>query len=306
MSAVGWQTLLEYVQEVYLPAQLGMAPGTRELRLMVCRQFQHHAGNNLGLDDLTAENVTAWLAAGLAAGWSPATVNSKRASLLAVWRFAVRTGATENPVPPCGIPRARPLVRLPEAWTIAEVRRLVATSSALPGMVGEIPARLWWASLVLAVYWTGARIGSVMMARTADCSLAERYLILRKQKSRIEQLYWLPDEAVAAIAAHYCPQRELVWPWPHRKDRPWPHGKRHFYRRFARIVKASAIPYAGGHCNLFHKLRRTNVSYTAAVLGMDAARRQAGHADSRVTLASYIDPRIARQPSAVDCLPHVF
>jgi len=272
-----------------------LADSTCQQMDVVVRRFSVFCGRAATLDDLTKATVVAFMRAyGKSA--RPSTVNSKRRVLLTLWRAAAEDGL-------CGAPgkvaRMREPESLPEAWTVDQVEQLVSTCRQQSGEVAGIAARHYWSSLVLAIYWTGARITAVRSVVPDDCRLDERYLIVRnegRQRKR-DRLYWLSDSAVAAIAAHYEPARAQVWPWPH--------CVRHFWRRFRRIVDEAEIPSAKGRKNLFHTLRRTTLSYTAAAGGMEAAQRQAGHVSPATTRTHYIDPRIAREQTASDLLPVV-
>jgi integrase len=185
---------------------------------------------------------------------------------------------------------------VPLAWRKHEVERLVCHARTLEGNLGEIPRRLWWPSLIIAEYWTGCRIWALLQTATADLSMTEGFLIVRAQyqKTNRDQFFSLPDQAIAAIAAHWCPHRVRVWPWPH--------CRRHFWRCFRGVVEGAGLSSSHRGMDLFHKLRRTCLSYAAAV-DVGIAQRQAGHSNPKITLERYIDPSIAPQQSAANVLP---
>ncbi len=112
----------------------------------------------------------------------------------------------------------------------------------------------------------------------------------------MDRYYPLGDQATAAIAGHFCPHRDQVFPWPYTR--------RQLYYKFRRIVTSAGLK-SRKSMGLFHQLRRSNLSYTAACGGIELAQQQAGHASPATTRASYIDPRIAKQRSAVDVLPEL-
>jgi len=285
-------TLAEFLTNWYIPARLGIARSTQEQYAIAVAVLDEWNGAPVRFSELTTHLFRRFLADYLKSR-SAATVNSKRRAILTLWNAAVEEGFCE---PPGKIATAAEPQRLPEAWTIDQVDALVVACRAVKG---EFPTGIrrgpFWSSLVIVTYWTGARVSTLRSTRSADVNLADRYLVTRQGKTRRDRLHWLPDQAIAAIAAHYDAGRDLVWPWPH--------CRRHFWRSFRKIVEQAGIPSEPGRRDLFHKLRRTNLSYTAALAGPDAARRQAGHADYKTTERHYIDPRIAKQPSAVDFLP---
>jgi len=251
-------------------------------------------GHQAVLAELEPETVTAYLRRLLDAGQAPATVNTRRYSLVALWQAAAEEGLIG---PPPKIPKLAEPERLPVAWTVSELERLIAYSGSLAGDVGRIPRRYWWPSLILGIWSTSARVSSLLAVRSEDCNLAERYLILRAEHTKVRRdaLKHLTDQAVASIAAHYDADRPLVWPWPYNRRYLW-----HFFRR--RIVEPAGLSASYRGMSLFHKIRRSGISYLAAV-DPELARQQADHRDVRTTWRHYIDPRIACARNAADELP---
>lgn len=260
--------------------------------LTAVRRLEHFARRRLRPADFSAELVAGFLTEYLRTH-SPATVNSKRGALLRLWSHAHRQGLCR---PPQEIPKACEIRRIPTAWTVTEVERLLAECRKQPGTIAATPARFFWPSLVLAVYDTGARIGALRSAHTADFDAGERRLLIRGEhvKSRTDCVYWLSDQTTAAIAAIVPTCNGRLWDWPHHRRWLW--------NRFRRIVEAAGLQADKRGMSLFHKLRRTTLSYCAAV-DLDLARQQAGHASAATTLRHYVDPRIASRRSAVDVLP---
>lgn len=288
-------TLLTFCKDVYLPTRLGMAKTSAEQLLIAARLFDRWS-RSVPLAHLDELLVVRWLSV-YSRGVAPRTVNSKRTSILTLWDAAAEAGLCRAPNRK-RIPRAKELRRIPWAWTTTEIERLVSVCRSVRGTLGTIPARSWWPSIVLSIWTTGMRIGSLMSIATSDLNLAERYAIVRAEhdKSGIDRYYALGDQAIAAIAGHLCPHRELVFPWPY--------GRRQLFYKFRRIVTAAGLK-SRKTMGLFHQLRRSNLSYTAAGGGIALAQQQAGHASPATTVRSYLDPRIAQQKSAVDVLPEL-
>jgi len=271
--------------DAYLRRHVAASPSWSAQLTATVGQFEAFAGD-LAPDDVTADVVADWLRSLVEAGRSPATVNTRRKCLLLL--------IGDRDVPKLPEPE-----RLPEAWTVDQVERLVAECRAVEGFfqANGLKRSIWWSALAITAYWTGARIGALLAVETADVDLAARSMVARRRKTRKEKLYWLPDQAVAAVAPLYDPARERLFPWPH--------CRRHLWTVFRGIVERAGLPSSTRGMDLFHRLRRTNVSYTAANGGDDMARRQAGHDSARLTRRHYIDPRIARQESAADVLPRL-
>ena len=176
--------------------------------------------------------------------------------------------------------------------------RLIRTAGSMTGDVGQIPRAVWWSTLLRVLWETSSRVSALLSVRPLDCHLDEKYLLVRAEhtKTGIDTIYWISADCADAVSRIYDPHSSQVWPWPFTS--------RHFFKTFRQIIEA-----AGLHADkklamqLSHKLRRSNLSYTAANGGIELAQLQAGHASAHTTLRHYIDPRIARQRSAVDVLP---
>lgn len=291
--------LLEFVGR-YIETRIGLKRRSADQLRTAVNLFEAWNHAPLHLSDLSEELLTKFLVAyrqSVPRQVSPATINSKRRAILTLWRAAAkRYPSLCRPPIDADVPKAREAKHIPQAWTVSEVELLVAHSRRLPGSVSGIPRRSYYSSLFLSVWDTGCRIGALLSARSLDLSIADRYLLIRaeNQKQAADQLFWLSDTTIAAIAAHYDAARDLIWPW--KQSERW------FFRTARKIIEGAGLhpPKSGGQ--LFHRLRRSNLSYCAAV-DLELARRQAGHYSSRLTQTSYVDPRIARQRSAVDVLP---
>ena len=72
-------------------------------------------------------------------------------------------------------------------------------------------------------------------------------------------------------------------------------------RRYRKILKRAGLP--SGARDLFHKIRRTNATYTADSAGEEAAQKQLGHSHIGLTRKSYIDPRLLKRDQNADALP---
>lgn len=161
----------------------------------------------------------------------------------------------------------------------------------LPGDVGEMSRAAWWTTFLLAMFWSGCRVGALLKSPSAN--YRGGMLLVRGQKTRKSQLYILPASCCAEIDATDPHARELLWPWPH--------CRRHLFAEMRRLCESAGLPCQRKHGDLFHKLRRTTLSLCAAV-DPAIAQRQAGHASYTTTQNHYVDPRIARGPCAADVL----
>lgn len=269
--------LLEIVDLYLVGREVSLAYGANLRRAVT------HWGAFIGrpptLADLTDDGLSAFLA------WQrrlldPVTVNNKRRCLLTLWRFAWRRRLVAEL--PRDVLRAREPRRLPNAWTVMEVSAIARTAAT---------AGPWWESLVLAAYYTAARIGSLLAVEWQDVALDDGWLVLRAEASKVkaDEVRGLPPSTVAALR-RLGPGEGLVWPldW-HRST---------FFRRSRCLFLAAGVLVGPGSRETWHRLRRSRLTHLAAVESLEAARLVAGHSDVRVTARCYIDPRATMRPVA--------
>lgn len=143
----------QYLERVYLPSKLGLSPGyVRRMRIAASQWDRWSRG--VPINDWSEPLFTSWLQHRSETDSAP-TINGKRRAILSLWRHAATNGLTQSPGT---VPRFREPKRIPEAWSVSEVESIVCVCRSAVGRVGVIPARLFWPSLVMAVYYTGARI----------------------------------------------------------------------------------------------------------------------------------------------------
>jgi integrase len=220
-------------------------------------------------------------------------VNKHRSYLLAILRFAKRRRVASfdwlDWVERVPVPR-----RVPRAWTIAEVERILAAARQAQGTIDGVAASVWHPALILTLYDTGLRIAACLSIRRDDVSLSERAVLVRaeRQKQNADQWLTLSDQTIAAIAPLLFLQRELLFGRPGS----WPAIR----RRFVRILQRAGVSYGHANGGVFHKLRKTCASYCKAN-GVDPTS-QLGHSGAGVTRA-YLDPRITQTIRPSDALP---
>ena len=259
--------LSEFLDTVYVPSRLDIAPGTIGQLNVAVHVYQAWLGRPPRLSDLTDDLVLRFLR-DYAQDHSAASVNTKRGRLLALWRLAGSKGYVKRA--PGNIPKLREPDHPPQAWRVEELAKLVRHSRSLRGTNARVPRRRWWGSLILAEFCTGCRITALRSTLSADCDLDEGTLIVRgyTQKTKRDQLFRLSDQATAGIRLIYDAERELVWPWPH--------CDRWFWTHFRRLAESAGLAIPPGGMNLFQRIRRSAVSY-AACESLELARRLAGH-----------------------------
>lgn len=284
-------TLSAFFESAYLPRRLmGRSRATIEDMRSFLQRWAAFVGA-VPLDRITEDLACRYLA-DLSSSRAAATANKHRSYLLAILRFARRRHliAADWLDDLERLPEPR---RIPRAYTIAEIERILSAANDLSGDVGSVPRRLWARAFILTLYDTGLRVGACLMLRTADLDLAERSILARAetQKQRADQLFRLSEQTIAALAAIWCPHRERLFPWPFARVT--------LTRRAKRLCRAAGVR-CGGTSNVFHPLRKSTASYFQAAGGNATA--QLGHSGAAVT-AAYLDPRICGGRQAADVIP---
>jgi integrase len=284
---------METTLAAYLRRRVGLSADYRSLMRAVVRDFCVFLGYAPRPETTTADMMADWLAHLVSAGLSPATVNGSRRRLLSVIKSAASAHAAELAAM---VPRLPEPDDPPEAWTVEEVGELLWTARHWPGRIDGLPAGAWWDSLFAVTYWTGCRIGALRQTTPDDYCLATGWLTVRgcRQKNRRGQRFRLPDHCRSKIEAIYSIDRPLLWPWPY--------CRRWFFTIARRIIERAGLSCPKTGRQLFHRLRRTNLSYCWAA-DPALAQRQAGHASGELTRRRYVDPRIAGLATAADILP---
>ena len=285
LTALRDSSLAAYARDVYLPARLDIGSGAADNVLRTVRHLDAWACETLRLEDLSEEVLCRYLRHRLGSGIAATTCNGERARIMALWHDAAARGYV--PEPPKHIPKFRTVDRTPDAWTPEELRRLL-------GVIGQGQRADYWRSLTLTILDTALRIGAVRRVAAEDARIQERLLVARAAPSRKQwrdQWFELSPVTVTAIARVWSPRATTLWPGSRQWQEKW----------FRRIVEAARIPCDGTRSRqLFHKLRRSAITLTAATRGLTAAAEKAGHASVATTKRFYIDPSQAPSPSILE------
>jgi integrase len=232
----------------------------------VLRSFERLNGHPVHISELTGDAVDSWLIRLRDLGRSPWTIKQRKISLLVIWRAAWM----EHLAPPLDpVRRLRPLHHSPTAWTLAEVRTLIATAESYP------VRSAWTATLVRVGYDTGARLGDLLTIRVGQ--ITTNLLRLVQHKTGRPVCLRLRPQTIQAVADHTVGQSPtaLVWPlWGRREA---------FYRHFRRVVSSSGI-----RPGTFRWLRRTAATQLERV-SPGRGTELLGHASRATTEAWYLD-----------------
>jgi integrase len=182
--------------------------------------------------------------------------------------------------------------RAPVAFLDSEFRLILDAAAGESGDVDGIPAAEWWRALLLALWYSGARIGAVLAVRSPDV-LPDRgfYVRATHQKQHADQFFAIGNDAAVAFRRIFSPSRPVMWPWPWRRET--------LYDRFQRICGRAGLECYGTG-NLFHRIRKSTASYMKANGGDPTTHL--GHSAASVT-RRYFDPRICGGHDARAFLP---
>lgn len=280
--------LYAFFNDVYVPT-IGCSLLNRRQYEIQLRHFDRHLQRPSRLDDLCDERIQRFLTAH-GDGRSPATVNKARNHLLALWRLAARKGYVSQ------WPDVRPVreyKRAPQSWSLAQFEKILAASQCRTGLIGELPAALWWTALLLFLYDTGLRIGAVLKTPRGAVDLEGQTVLIaaETQKDREDQLLRISQQTCEALAATWPFPRQLLFPWDRSHCLLWKH--------YEAILIDAGLPAT--RRDKFHRVRRTTYTETYRLLGQAAAMRQAGH--SCDLSDHYLDRSKLDEPSAADVLP---
>jgi len=291
-------TLMDYLTQHYAPVRLNLGEDSEEQIAVAIRRLNAHVGRTVNCDELTKAMVCSWLKA-LTKKQAAATVNGKRASILCLWEAAHAEGHAPPPPDRKEVPRVRDQRRLPNSWTVEQMRLIVTNCRKLTGRfrrVGIAKAD-FVSSLVLFEYDTGTRLTANLEVRTSDINMETGLVYLRSEsaKTGLEQFHYLSTETLAAIATHWDSSREFVWPWPSRNR----HG---LWDALRTVLKASGLPH--DRRSMYHRFRRTTATILTSKVGIAAASAALGHTSEAMT-RKYVDPTNLSTIRPADVLPRL-
>lgn len=281
------QSLQAFLRRVYVPSRLELAPGSIEQLEIAIRLLERWAGRSLSVSHLNEQLLRAFLAE-YRRTHAAATTNSKRRHLLGLWQAAYDEGLVDRPPRRRKVRTAREPQTPPEAFTLAEVGRLLLAAESLTGAVAGLPAASWWGSILRVAYDTGQRRGAILATTPGDLDLAGGCVLFRRTKTGLVRLAPLHPETVGVVAAIFDPTRRLMWPWPT--------CRRNLDRWCARLLRLAGVRRR--ERGLFQTLRRTSGTLVEAN-GGDGSKHLGN--TRAVFERHYLDPRAI--PNQLGLLP---
>jgi integrase len=260
------------------------------------RDFLGREPDLADLDDLQVSKFLRWRAITPHRGriCSPASVAKDKAHLVSLWNAAAKRRLVEHfPDLPRNIVRVPQHV--PEAYTVEEISRMVREARRRNGTIGPVAAAWFWPTLLMAAYYTGERIGSLLAIRWDQIDTRAKTLTFlsehRKGLGRTITRQITPQLAEWLEKGRRAPG-DLVWPWAeHRQQNT-------IFIRLRYLCGLAGVTPKG-----FHGVRKAAGSYVKRAGGVDAAADFLTHRDSKTTRDHYLDPKIVGEASALDFLP---
>ena len=253
------------------------------------RAFAKTLGRTPLVSDLNCDSVEIHMDRIIRGGGAVPSANKDRSQLLALWRFAAAKGILSQWPTVAIMPEPE---IIPMGWLPDEMDRLLSSCDAMRGVVGTVPAGLWWRGLISVLVDTGERIGAIRGLRKEN--VQEKWLLvpaaLRKGKTR-DRLYSLQASTVVTLKSIAAANRidDMLFHW----DR----CETYIYRRYKEVLVGAGLPTDSR--SKFHRIRRTVASAVTAAGGDATAALD--HASPKTT-KKYLDPRIVGAVSVSDIL----
>ncbi len=287
-------TLSDTIENYYYPNNPAIrSPKTKRQYTYALADLTAALGRVPIVADLTNDSISALLAHLRGRGLAAKTANERAGRILALWRWLYERRKVNTLPLDQQLPEPR---KIPQAWTHAELDSLVKACGLAPGMIAGVPASWWWLSLHYALWDSGERIGALIQSRWEWLSKDEQgrtWLTIPAEvrKSQTEdRTYQLSTDSANWLDTIRRPNRDVIWPWPYAESYLW--------IAYRRLRKRAGLP--DDRRSSFHRMRRSVASHFEAAGGN--ATVLLGHSDRKLTVTSYLDPKIAVPPQATDKL----
>jgi integrase len=273
---------------------------TAERYKQVTRDFLESLGKRakLSLAHITPKDIRAYRDAELAAGKSPKTANISAKIVSAAFNSALRQGyIVSNP--------CTALERLPEKTA----ERSTFTSKQVAKLVSMAEGD--WKNLILAGYYTGARLGDLSNLRWSAIDLNSRLIIFTASKTKKPVTIPLHIELERRLLKSAGVGRAFVFPSLAGKSTG---GKLGLSGQFAAIMARAGIEgkitrhTAQGRANnslSFHSLRHSfNSAMANAGVSQEIRQKLTGHASADMNVR-YTHHELAPLRAAISTLPKI-
>jgi integrase len=236
----------------------------------------------VGVHELEPDLFNRWLRDIQSSHLAPNTVANRRRHLLALWRAAADKGLCQEP--PRRLRPAKVPYTPPRAWTVEEVRQLLAVASKLKRTrKGNVPRNVWW-SLAVRISWeTGLRLVDILRLRCDEVQ-PDGVMALGQSKTGRAIVCRLTPATVEML-------RESLVAHPRKMICPWAKSAETFRSQFKRIVAKAGV--RNGSWKWIRRASATDVEKGCP----GAGAVHLGHAPgSAIAARHYLDPYIIGAP----------
>lgn len=258
---------------------------TKQKYIIVIRHLERFLGRPPLVSDLQDDVVLACLTAMQERGLSPFSINGYRDKYIRLADHAFRKSMIRETL---DIPKFSEPPRTTNTLSEGQVDCLMAAASATRGKIGELPASLWWPALILTIYDTAARVGSLLTVEWRDVDLEAGTICLRAVPGRLyhDSIKSLHSSTIRLLRSLRDARADdddtaKVFPWPLNRDYLW--------ESFRKISLRAGLPT--GRQWKFHAIRRTTLTHTINTLGLSATTDLADYTSDLVTRKTYVDQR---------------
>ena len=279
----------ELLQNEYAPLRALKPTAVYQFNLTLTR-WASQLGREPSLEDLKPLPVQAFLTQ-RRTQVSAGTAKKDRTHIVALWGYAAKRRLVDEfpTLPPLRAPG-----RIPRAYKVDEVSKLIRTALDHPGEICGLPAGIYFGSMIRLAWETAERIGAILQLQWRDVGLEERAVVYmaehRKGSTRDIRRAFSPELA-GWLAKIRRRENDLVFPWSRHPTSLW-----------YELKKIAAV--AGVTARGFHGLRKSAASYVTAAGG--DATRLLDHSNPNITRDHYVDESIAKPKStALDFLPQL-
>lgn len=287
----------EFFEQTYTPICMGgLSDSHRYLMTLTINCFVRWSPTPISLNDLSDELLARYRQWLLANDKSRKTANGIVSRISMVWREAHRRKLVSD------LPTLRILKvprRNPVAWTVAEIGQLIESAQQETGMIGDIPANVWWTGLILVTYDTALRRRALMGICLADVNLESGCILVQAEymKDGEDFIVHITEQTVAVLKFMMKQKRELLfhWSFDNHKKRSWTT----FHRHARAITLRAGLDADHG---FLHRIRRTTATAINIVVP-GAATTMLGHNDPTMAGRFYIDRTKGVQKRFADLLP---
>jgi integrase len=225
---------------------------------------------------------------------APETIRGRKAGITAVWNWLAETGQVKH-YNPNRLRRIRVPEKIPIAWSVENVRALLAGAATVKGTLRcGVKASDMLTAWIWLGYEAGIRPGDILQL-SAD-QIGKRVHIVQ-HKTRKQHSFELSDHALAALRPLIALGRRSVFGLPRSTARRWE-------LRLFQAAKEFGFQRRTGQG--LGTLRKTHGTEVCRRSGIDAAALSLGHVSGTlVARRSYVQPDAIRTPPPPPSLKNV-